>query len=369
MFCPNCGRENGKDAKFCAVCGNSLMEKSTNDQAARNVTIPYGQYNGVNSSVTLTETKLRVTCQQNSGHYESEIPYDELVHVRFVHAPKATVFSFGYLVFRGKQNEEQPIVDKKANQDRTTVTMTAEQEQLFFPLFCLLRLLAPASARFTIGGGILSDAVSSEDGEKLFAQYEPYRYRAAKVLEKKKGIKPKEAKAAADYWFDSRQMDQYRHDPEKIPEDMNLALGIKQSIVRTDAMPHTIPEEDLVKKYSCYIGDNPQDSSAAMVKLRTDTGMSPMEAIRVVEAVYKHKEHSRQVTGADNTVRSTKACPVCGSNRIWERKIRKRHIHSSSRGFGGAVLETIYIVLVLIYIFMPNPKECVCLDCGHSWKS
>lgn len=42
MKCPNCGRENEKDAKFCAVCGAS-MEKTEEQKDALDSGVYYGE--------------------------------------------------------------------------------------------------------------------------------------------------------------------------------------------------------------------------------------------------------------------------------------------------------------------------------------
>ena len=75
---------------------------------------------------------------------------------------------------------------------------------------------------------------------------------------------------------------------------------------------------------------------------------------------------------------SPKGCPECGSKNVRRRMFEPREEPSVGLEMLGCVLEAVLWPFILILncsglilggLFLIQWRKCLCLDCGHEWKS
>ena len=244
MFCPNCGKDCA-DANFCSMCGTRIREAETTEAACSAGTtssqtdtqedsyeFPVGSFSSCigqylklyNHSLSMVS---RILFQKKN---ETLIPYDQLQRIVLAR-PKLGKSKFGYILFRYEGNKEIPIPElENFGQDKTKLFVEEEKVELVYHIFCVLKTVAPASAKFSI----LSPSMTEERLKKLtaevdmdacFERFSPYRDRAVEYICKAVHLQTEEARILVDTVFDARQAEIYAENPKLAIRDLNRIIA------------------------------------------------------------------------------------------------------------------------------------------------
>lgn len=284
-----------------------------------------GCYEGVNSSLTVGEAELTVRRTIASKRYVTVISYDRLSEVLLVHVPRASLTSFGYVVFRCEGDPPVPVDPEKIRTHRSAVVLSVPNEPVFYQLFCLLRAACKA-AEFTVAdiGEEPGAPVSARELEVLCRYYAPFRGRAADALRKEKKLGKDEAKRLVDRSWDLWQADAYEADPGKLLTDLDLVMGRPPRKMETTA----------------------EKTASTKVGSPVAAPMAEREAIRTADRM---------------------RCPVCGGQQIHMQRLRKRMMPPMRSG-SPSVLGAITLAVRVVYLFLPRRIEFVCMSCGERWR-
>lgn len=265
MFCPNCGKDCGS-AKFCPECGEKLQQVAKKD-AVWQVGMPCPNCGGTkldgnnclfcgaqlvldlnNGNLDPHDsyeipTKELATCMDKIRlehnavvikkqiiirNYGYRIPYEQLTEVRLLRpSTEQDMHGYGRLTIRHEGNKYKPIEDNRL--DKTSIMIDFSTELLVYHIFCVLRLFAPSSTKFSIRevtplSPDTEQIISEVDMDECFAQYNPYRGKAVSMLLKTARIMPQEAKLLIDKAFDLRQEKLYKEDPSIAIRDLNRII-------------------------------------------------------------------------------------------------------------------------------------------------
>lgn len=258
MFCPNCGKDCA-DFKFCPHCGGEMptdtpkitdIKKSLTD-------IPTSSgYLGVDGSVVLSDSAVSICVNRLFKKYRTWIPYDQMVAVVYLR-PSYKPRACGALLFRGENNKNVPIPDHRGiTSDKCAITVSADTDTLFYHIFCMLKAVAPPTAKFEM-------IVPETDFEKLdtlaqridmdyFFRYAPLREKTVGAICAKHGIPQVVAKMLVDWEFDARQKEKYNADPMDAIRDLNLVVADVQNKQRrrnqVDAQRRKRQEQEAIRK-------------------------------------------------------------------------------------------------------------------------
>ena len=232
MPCPNCGATK-LEGDCCAFCGTKLQQQMNHPKETLNkveypTTMPIGKFAGTSSSLTLTNSSLIVQNRLLFINYKTEIPYNEIVSVLYVHQDSRRN-SIGYMIFRGQDNKSIPIPDEYRSTDKAAVVTPPKTDLLFYHIFCALKTLAPQSAQFTLEPvATLDVSVNDEYLDALFNEYSPFRDPAVEKLHKLMGVDKDSAKHLINKAFDERQQAIYDSDPVSAIRDLYCLLDKKE---------------------------------------------------------------------------------------------------------------------------------------------
>lgn len=279
MFCPNCGRNCGDD-NFCASCGRRLKgnnQQATSSDAQSIGTVPQsasGQnaspdiptsisYLGRRGVVLLYESAVSISTGSGEFKKRIEIPFDQLVTVVYMR-PSSNGWHDGVLLLRGEANKSKPIPEiRHMAFDDAAATIPLEKDILFYHVYCLLKAVAPHTAKFEmiipkskikrldeLGAGI--------DFDSLWNRFAPFRESAVKEICNTHKIKPEAARVLVDRDFDARQKLRYEADPFDAIRDLKLlvdAISKKdQNISRLKAELKEDQKREEIERSLNYIG-------------------------------------------------------------------------------------------------------------------
>ena len=244
MFCPNCGKDCA-DANFCSMCGTRIREAETTEAACSAGTtssqtdtqedsyeFPVGSFSScIGDHLKLHNHSLsmvsRIIFQKKN---EILIPYDQL-HRIVLARPKLGKSRFGYILFRYEGNKEIPIPElKNFGQDKTKLFIEEEKVELVYHIFCVLKTVAPASAKFSILSPSMTEdrlkkLTAEVDMDACFERFSPYRDRAVEYVCNAAHAQAQEARILVDTVFDARQAEIYAENPKLAIRDLNRIIA------------------------------------------------------------------------------------------------------------------------------------------------
>lgn len=245
-----------------------------------------------------------------------------------------------------------------------------------------------------------------------FVQYQPNRTAAIKALRKDTNLSLVEAKKLIDRLFDeqtaqssgnfspsyqnlksaikdfgsepyntkitTKQVQQSNH-PTAREECCNLVRQSKRNHMlelSDEAQPTPIGDQKRCPDvdYSRYYMEYRTDRVKAIMALRVDTGMGAVEAKKVIDSVFDSKEggtncHSRLESAEDIKsyldATAMEYCPKCFSTKLF---VHKQSTTRAILYYRTPVVRLIGSIFNLCYTLWGKRTECVCLDCGHTWK-
>lgn len=230
MFCPNCGNDCA-DAKFCASCGTKLDFDGTGRPFADCdcFTLPEGIFKGFGSYIKLEKAALEVHNQWAFFKRKVRIPYDQITEILYVRPPRGLLTN-GYLILRSESTSTKAIpTGKSRRDDGMAVAFGYMQDPVFYHVFCFLRTVAPAKARFSMEvpqetTPNVDSWVQSSDMDAFFERYNPYREQAMAVLCGKGKMNLTGATEIIHRAFDLRQEKLYRQAPTTAIRDLNCVI-------------------------------------------------------------------------------------------------------------------------------------------------
>lgn len=239
MPCPHCGGTQ-LEGNNCAFCGAQLLDPlrqfgQVNTQED-SYEIPYGLYRGELSDIRLYEDHFVIRKWVLLKKYETEIAYEKITEVRYVRQ-NSRGMAYDFLIVRWEKNRDLPI---PVFADRTSVCVSRVfcdvlfDDLLFYHIYCLLRTLAPATAKFSIE---ISSAYTEETKRRLaeidldnyFERFSPFRVQAVTEICKKRKVTRKQARLLVDKVFDQKQKELYDADPSLAVRDLNRIIKARKN--------------------------------------------------------------------------------------------------------------------------------------------
>jgi len=230
MYCPNCGNDCGDD-RFCVKCGTELEfnEASYSFKACESFILPEGKYKGTGSYIKLEKDALEIHNQWALFQRKHRISYDQLVEALYIR-PARGLLTDGFLILRSKGTVDKAIPTGRARRDDgMAVVFGYMQDPVFYHVFCFLRTVAPAKAKFSMETPQettpnVDSCVQSSDMDMLFERYSPFREQAMAALCRNGRFGLSSATEIIHRAFDLRQKELYDHAPSAAIRDLNRVI-------------------------------------------------------------------------------------------------------------------------------------------------